>query len=439
MSQAAQVLRSNSTPFDALKTQEQDVDFAIDPSYYLTKKRYGWWSGGTRFDEANFSEVPGGIRVATGATADDTARIQSAIAGQYVSQTLAVPGQGLHLDPSVVSMSDGRASLTHGIVAIGAGWHNGTSGGWEVGSTVDTFLGFKLTPDGFFAVCISDGEHQAESPVAQPNWNQDPLDGSGDTGNVLDPSFGYIYNQPYTWYNEGSLIVGYIDPSDNTFWAAHSFEIDNEPSLDTPNLPTVLVLDNDGTAESLPVTLGGMQYSRYGGGIGQVDKRQTPVGRITAGGYISTAVTTNNNAVDPSAASGDPVLAIRRKGGERELNLQTRDLVIEMDNDIYLFAWDEWDYSAATSANSNFREPHAAQSSQETKVEVDTEVTSYRPQTAVFRGLVPISGGKEKERQLQNTKIAERVPIGATRVMTAVQRGSDANIIAMRQNIIESY
>jgi uncharacterized protein YgbK (DUF1537 family) len=95
-----------ATPFDALKTATQNVQFAIDPSKGLTKSRYGWFSNGSRFDSTFVGEIPGAIEIETGTSGTDQARVRSAFAGQYVSQALAQPGQGVVLPNGLVTYDD---------------------------------------------------------------------------------------------------------------------------------------------------------------------------------------------------------------------------------------------------------------------------------------------------------------------------------------------
>jgi hypothetical protein len=73
------------TPFDAMKTAEQNVQFAIDPSHGLTKSRYAWYSNENRFDSTFVSEDIGAIGLQTGSSGSDTARIRSAFSGQYTT------------------------------------------------------------------------------------------------------------------------------------------------------------------------------------------------------------------------------------------------------------------------------------------------------------------------------------------------------------------
>jgi hypothetical protein len=98
-------LASYSTPFKSIKTSNQNVQFTIEPNKGLTKRRYLWYTNGTRFDGSFFSDAAEGIRLETGSSGTDVARIKSGITGQYVSHSLGVPGMGLNVPEQYVDQS----------------------------------------------------------------------------------------------------------------------------------------------------------------------------------------------------------------------------------------------------------------------------------------------------------------------------------------------
>jgi len=432
------------TPFLANKTAEQSIDFDIDPSKGLTKKRYKWYSNNTLFDNTHFIDIAGGIEVSTSSTGTDTARIQSNKAGQYRSQTLSVPGVGFTFNSSnnLTVAGDGTVSLDNGLVAIGAGWHAGTNGGWNVSTNdVITFLGFKIDTSGVQAVLVSNGTHQADSPVSQEDWNIDTLDGSGSnrknpSGLQFDPEKGYIWNGPYTWYNQGALVIGFVDKSLNKFIPVHRFEVDKEPSLDRPNLPTQLILDNDGDATSLTVDLGGMQYSRYGSGT-EASTRTTPTSRFTDSNFVADSKVTNNNSLDARAEPGVPLVSVQSEQSIDDTVLTVPKFSTNVNNDIYVLQWDEFNPGSALTG-ANFRDPHSNLDA-ETKILVDTEASDYTPSSdAVFRGYDRIEGGNNDD-VLGSATTDDTVPIGATRVITAVHDGSAADVTPIKVDVEEGY
>jgi hypothetical protein len=425
-------LNELSTPFTALKSANQYVEFAIDPSHGLTRKRYGWYSNNTLFDDTFFSNTntPGAIELSTGTTSTDTARVRSSTAGNYQSHSLAVPGQGLIINDATQD-DEGRTFMENGLVAVGAGWHEGGSGGWTVDTNnVKTFIGFKIDKDGMEAVCISDGEHVGESPVKQENWSENSLDGHGrgnDPAFVLKPQNGTIYNEPYTWYNQGAIFVGVVDKERDKFIPCHKFTIDETPSLDRSNLPINIIVDNDGDAASTTVDVGGMQYSRYGSGNISAENRVTPLSRITDGKFVDDLKATNNNSLDATAEPGRPLISYKREADERDTTVDTTNITLETPNDLYIYIFDEFDDANALTG-ANFRIPNNNQSDLESHLRVDTEATDYTPQTFVFRGVLKFKANDKEASIPASELIDQRVPIDATRIITAVHDGNDTDV-----------
>lgn len=182
--------------------------------------------------------------------------------------------------------------------------------------------------------------------MPQDLWNIDNLDGTGESGVTLEPDTGIIANWPYTWYNQGKLYFGIID--DEELVLAHVFEVDGEPSLEEPNLPIQYIVDNDGAASALSIGIGGMQYSLFGAGNEEVEQRRTNESRITTTTPISDQRALTEDAVDPSAQPGYPLVSLERKTGFENIELRIPRLQVEpVTDDIWVFAWDEWDKGTA--------------------------------------------------------------------------------------------
>lgn len=430
-----------ATPFDALKTATQHSQFAIDPSKGLTRRRYGYYSNNTLFDETLISEddANGVLNITTTATSTDTARLRSALAGQYVSQSLAQPGIGIDIANANATVdANNHASISHGTIGIGAGWHDGTSGGWGVNpGPIQTFLGLTYTSTGTNAVLISNGQHLADSPVPQSEWNIDPMDGTGPSQEVLDPSSGYIYNMPYTWYGYGALYVGIIHPQKDHPLFFHKFTLD-QASLDRPNIAPMVVVDNQGTASSLNVNVGGMQYALYGAQVSEEGGEERATETTRVGLNVATAVVTANNAVDMNAEPGVPVVAFKREPPVRDLSLRLDELVATPDAPVWLFSWDEYDPATALTG-ANFRDPYEPVTPEtETNIVVDTEATDYTPTLAVARGMDYVYTDKNTQ-SLEQISTDDRIPIDATRVITAVHAGTSATINPAQIRIVEGY
>jgi hypothetical protein len=429
----ASTIDAQTTPFDAVKTAAQGAQFAIDPSQGLTRTRYGWYSNGALFDDALVSAAPGEITLATTATGSDAARIRSAFAGQYVSQAVAQPGLRVAVADANVTFTDGQAALSHGAIYCGAFWWD------EAAAQVDTGIGLRLDTSGLAAIWKSDGTHYGASPVAQSDWSTDRLDGGRDrnpSGIRLDPSDGWIYNFPFTWYNAGRLAVSVVDPATDELHIAHEF-VPREaepgaPSLSTANLPVQVVVRNDGTADPLEARLGGMQYSLYGG-QGALEQRDT----YAAADAV--AVTTDTpSPPDPIATPGDPLYAVRREPGAADVELSLREFAATPDGgDVTITLWDEFD--PATALTDEAFEPTFRANSTETKTEFDRSATAYSPATAAFRGLRPVDSGAVNEDVVTQLDIEERIPIGAARVVAATDDDSTGPTVDYVATTVEGY
>lgn len=403
------------TPFNVPKSAEQAVQFGIDPSFGLTRARYGWFSNGTRFDSSLFSEVEAGIRVATTATGTDEARIHSAFAGQYVSQALAQPGLGLVIDDSNVSTSNGQTTLSHGEVHAGAFW-------WDsANNEVDTGLGYKWDSTGWEFFVRSQGSHIGDSPIAQGDFIE-PYDDTGPSNKVRTPADGFVGNWPYAWYNEAPLGGAILDKDCNELVEVVRASVSGRPSLDTPNLPVQLVVRNAGTAQSLGVELGGMQYTTYGG-AGVVETRPTYGAAQPGSANVTTVV---NSPIDPTGQPGDPLYAVQRESGERDLELRLARFCVDSNQDIIVYFWDEFDPGTALT-NESWESTYRLNAA-ETKTRFDRSATAYSPATAVFAGIARIQGGSGPQDIITEIDVEDRVPIDATRVVTAVDTGADATV-----------
>lgn len=430
----AKVFQDFATPFNALKTAEQEVQFSIDPSKGLTRERYAWYSNGTIFDSTHFSNDPGEIGIATGTSGSDTARVRSAFAGQYVSQTLAQPGHAVRIDSENVNIdANGLVSLSHGNVKIGPYMHDGTQ------VTEGFFIEFDSSGTRF--VRVRGGTRETE--VAQQNWNLDTMTGDGSSsnpsGDQLDPSEMYIYNYPFTWYNSGRLAIGISkttgvpNPQQTQLW--HAFSPSGEPNLNTANLPVQVLFDNDGTGQSLSGSLGGCQFSIYGG-EGITQKRST---NLIENDIAINA--TRNDPIDPPAQPGDPIFAIKREAGVKNLELNINDLaVVPSTEDIYFFVWFIWDDTALTGAS--FTDAVSRNFTDETHVKVDKSATDFDASNAVNKTVFRVSGSKDSSKTRIFPEVVDTsIPLDVTLVVTAVQADPSGNgtTVDVRMPIVEGF
>lgn len=406
-----------TTPFNVAKTAPQEVQFGIDPSRGLTRKRYYWKSNGTLFDGTNVSNGEGEIEFSTGASGTDSARIRSAFAGQYVSQGLAQPGIKFYVNEAHVTENPaGLPALTHGNIKVGPYTYRN-------GEVKDGF-GLELTPDGMYAFWKYAGSHKGDSPVPQGEWDTDDMDAQGVSGIRLSPVDGYVFNFPYTWYNAGRLALGVMNPSAGEVQFFHTFnpprDSPGSPSTATPNLPINLRVDNNGTAESLSGAIGGMQYTLYGAESGK-EVRESFTGELDVS--FGSTVTT---PLSPTANPGDPLYAVKRQPAYDTVELKLSNTDIEPSVDAYLYIWDEWNPAAALT-DENFVEPFGNFSS-ETRSLVDTSATAFDASNAVLKNVVPLQGGTGSKEKLTSAGVDSKIPLDATRVVTIIGKSNTGSV-----------
>jgi hypothetical protein len=414
------------TPYGASKTADLNVQFSIDPSYGLTKERLGWYSNGVLFDNTFFTEENGKIRVKTGTSSGDIARLRSAFPGQYVSHSVCEPGLGARIPEKHLEFTDeGYVSLTHGEISFEtAQWDDNQN-------SAITAHGISYESDAAYHQVRAGGEDVAK--VKQKNWNIDPMDGSGPSGLKLRPEKGYVYQFIYTWYGEGGYILALQDPELQEIVPVHRYSAltSDNPSLDSPNLPVIVTVENKGVGDSLSALVGGMQFSVHGGKAKNSLTRNTIESRV--GLDITTDAVTTDNAVDPFSEPGVPALAVRRKKSDirarKGLRFNLESIFANVTSDIYVYIFDEYKEEAALTGQ-NFTEPVSrGTNAGESLLETDTVATDYTPQEAVVRGVLYISSSKNQAQNIAGTATS-LVPLEATVVATAVLSPGANNTIA---------
>lgn len=412
-----------SSPFHAQKIAQLDVQVTADPSFGLNKKQFGWYSNDTLFDSTHFTEVEGTINIQTSATSGDTARIRTAYPGQYVPLSVAEPGVGLILDSSNVEYDDqNRVSLTHGeISAEMVEWDENTDSGVNA-------HGISFEQDGVYFQ-MRRGDQNVEF-VRQENWNIDPMDGTGPSGRVFRPDNGYVYGFPFTWHSQGAFYLVIYDAEVGRATPVHRAAIQENPAIGSPNLPVQVTVENKNTAEPLGCKVGNMQYSTYGGEKKDNQNRTTEETRYTSGSYIANTVATSNNAIDPFAEPGVPLVSIRRDLDELDsrvaLSVSIDQLFASVDQDIWMFIFDEYDPASALTGQT-FTGPVSTNTPAESRIETDTEATDYTPSAnATLRGMTYVATGQKDVPDLSGDTSA-RLPLESTMVITAaLAQGSNA-------------
>lgn len=407
------------TPYGATKTAEINVQFGIDPSFGLSRQRYGWYSNETLYDGTFFSQQQGKIKMETSATAQDIARLRSAFPGQYLPHTIAEPGLGARIPRQHLEYdSEGFVSLTHGEIGFDiAQWSD----------TNDRALnshGFSFESDAVYAQ-VRSGDQNVEF-VPQREWNIDKMDGNGPSQTQLRPENGYIFLMIFSWYGEGAHILAVQDPQADDIYPVHKYIPDeNHPTPESPNMPVMVTVENKSVADPLGVLVGGMQFTTHGGSqTGSVElSRQTQETRQTGSSYIDRNVVLNNNAVDPFAQPGRPLVSVRRDLNDvvsrKSLAVDIVNEYINSGGDVYLFLFDEpHEDTALTGAN--WHNPAVSgQNGRESGLQFDTSSTDYTPSAdAGMRGIAYIAGGKQQAETVKGDTTS-RVPLETATVVTA--------------------
>lgn len=406
------------TPYGATKTAELDVQFSIDPSYGLSKERYGWYSNDVLFDSTFFSEDNGKISIETSATAGDTARITSAFPGQYIAHTVAEPGVGARIPSQHIERGgDDLVSLTHGEISFDIAQFSDTQ------SSAITSHGISFESDGVYHQVRSNDQNVEFT--RQENWNLDPMDGTGPSGRTLKPENGYVYLFIYTWYGEGSCILALQDPQTNDIIPVNRYPaIEGNPPMDSPNMPVLVLVENGNTASPLSVKLGGMQFVTHGGSVRESVSRNTEEARRTTGGYINVSATTTNGAIDPFAEPGVPLVSLRRDKNNirsrKGLKFTVESLFLNADSNCYLFIFDEYNEESALTGH-NFTTPVSRGATNESRLESDTSATAYTPSNdSILRGMAYVSTTNKQTQQITGITTSD-VPLEATAVVTAAK------------------
>ncbi|WP_026691204.1 hypothetical protein [Alteribacter aurantiacus] len=181
--------------------------------------------------------------------------LQSVERGRYIPGYAAEGGIGVRTD----SVPEGNQVMRWGVFDESNGF----------------FFGRNAT--GIFIAVRREGA--TDLLVQQPNWNIDPLDGTGPSGYVLELDRGNIFQIVFTWYGYGvinfNVVIQDADTLAQEVVTVHRFRPEMETSTTDPNLPLRAEADDNGTdATPLELFVGGRQYSIIG--------KYNPTFRITS-------------------------------------------------------------------------------------------------------------------------------------------------------------
>jgi len=102
---------------------------------------------------------------------------------------------------------------------------------------------------------------------AQADWNIDPMDGSGPSGQTLDPTKGNIYHVQFQWLGFGRILYGVEDGATGAIVPVHQICLANattETSLVNPSFPAMAKVENTTNATNVQVKVPGLAVSVEG-------------------------------------------------------------------------------------------------------------------------------------------------------------------------------
>lgn len=97
--------------------------------------------------------------------------------------------------------------------------------------------------------------------VPQEDWEVDPMDGSGPSGVIIDPTKGNVFQIRYQWLGFGQIEWSIEDPIKGTLIPVHAEAYANAntvPSLQNPTLPLHVMSKNMANTSDLTVKIGSM-------------------------------------------------------------------------------------------------------------------------------------------------------------------------------------
>jgi hypothetical protein len=148
-----------------------------------------------------------------------------------------------------------------------------------------------------------------EDRIAQADWNQDPLNGSGPSGLTLDPSLTNIFWCDIEWLGVGSVRTGFV--INGIFYICHVFVHANQPGYDKVYMTTATLnpryeITNTGTTASSSTLKQICSTVISEGGYdptGQVNYVSSPIQptRVTTGNVFTSLTTIRLNPAYPDA------------------------------------------------------------------------------------------------------------------------------------------
>lgn len=240
----------------------------------------------TTSGSATVTKIDGEIVLNTTASGSDYAELKTSEIGRYIAHSTANTGIGL-IPPSALT---GNQFAT---------W------GYE-----DGYDGFRFGKDAVGGLYV---EHLKAgvsiSKVYSSGWtNENNL--------TLDDSVGYVWNIDFAHYGYGPVEFSVFTEDVNKKYVRyilHRLDLNGEISLTNPNLPITVRLNNNGTANTSDIKVGGRQFS-------------------VLGKYVPTYRTNGDtNEATSIGTSWTHIASFRKKSDFQNINVRLREIHITPD------------------------------------------------------------------------------------------------------------
>lgn len=377
----ANILGATLTPFGQLRVTEATPIIELKSTYGTSY----WRDIVTTAGSGSVTNSGGEFVVSTTANGADSARLESAELVRYVPGLAVIGGIGVRIPTDPV-----------GSQVATWGFRDGTSG-----------IYFGVDATGPFVALDYQGSQDIKKYQAE--WNVDTLDGDGLSGLTLDLSAGLIFQPIFAWYGYGIIQWWIVTVDENGYpyqALVHQEKVNGRVSVEEPNLPLWVEIDNGGTGEALDVYVGGRQAAVLGD--------YHPTRRITS------AI---REGITGLGASFTPVISIRRKSAYAGVSVKMAGVEVLPGDDLVFRI-----VSGATLTTPSWGAIDGY-SPGETALEVDVATTSFSGGETLRQGLISASntGQVAGEVDLPNLDFVRQDPVtlllktlGATNVSAEV-------------------
>lgn len=371
-------LLSNLDPFEQSLVAEYTLLIEQKSIYGISALRDITETTGTGVVEKDGPEI-----AVKGLAAGDEARLSTAERGRYVAGAIGIPGLGARVSKKPTDADSGAEW----------GYFNGENG-----------FGFGIDIDGLYVWVQRSGTVVFKR--YQQDWTLDKLDGTGNSGIVIDVEDGNVFRMPFLWYGYGSIgfnVMVRTADRDKTI-SAEIASFKGSVSVDDPNLPVAVKAWGD-----CQVNVGGRQYGIYG--------RYNPSRRIVGSTRQDVSVGTTEVPLVSFRLRSDDIIyqsiSIKLQGVDI-LSSEPLEWALHLD---------------PTLTGANFVIPPSYDSS-ETATEYDVSATDFTGGQRVYASLA--SGGGGRTQELGSNELPKiDIPTNSIVTLTARSLGNDSNVTAI--------